>query len=383
MATWSIAFGVGQGTSGPMSDLEVTEATAREVELIESFRGRNGNGAAPLDPVALRLRRTRRSGNASGERLDFTLLVAPLQRANLALLQKILGSPRAQCMPVDETSLASLQVVLNGQWTAGGEDALAQFCLRDTEDPAATTPTLRLVDVLRTVKQLDLELRVEPGDAAFDRSWWRPAGSVGSPFWYGPLELIGRKLDNYASIGWNWERLHAAANRVELEAVDDAAQVWFDVRQLRGSSVEGLVSSVAARRAMEGSLNNAHQFHQWARLLNLPVDGITTWSQQLVGLEAICPLGGAYECASTDGQPALWRSTAWGEGSVAVKDLSEYQPAVLRWFEGVKASLIVDSGGLRVSGHVDVHFEDGTPDANPWKLPFLGTREAAGTSNED
>ncbi len=230
--------------------------------------------------------------------------------------------------------------------------------------------TLRITELLAVLRQLDVRMYVDPGDVAFDRSWWQSAGTPSDPYWYGPFDLIGRKMNDHAAISFDLATLRATDATINREVSDPPSQVWVRIGELQGSSLDGMISSVAAIRAMKGSTKNVQQFHQWTSLLGLPPSKAPEMVQSLVGLDPVCPLGGEYELVMHKTHGAHWQSTAWGEESIAVEDLTGYRPALLRWWRGLDASLTVDAGGLRVAGHLDVEFEMEEPSKLPLRLPF-------------
>ena len=70
----------------------------------------------------------------------------------------------------------------------------------------------------------------------------------------------------------------------------------------------------------------------------------------------VCPLDGEYQLAM-QGDREHWRSTAWGD-QLQLTDVQSYSPALLNWFHGLDARLLVSSEGLEVHADILVEFED-------------------------
>ncbi len=359
----------GAGTFLPIADVTVAKATQDEVRVYREFVRKHAGTWSVLDPLTLSLKRAPIPNKKGRERLDFVALVAPLQPSNASILLGILGRARDQRMAPSANALITLEAVFNRQLTGGPHDALVQVNVLDSVE-VPPVATVRIMDLLGVLKQLDLRIFVQPGDAAFDRAWWQTAGTSSDPYWYGPFDLMGRKMKDHAAIAFDLAVLRAAEPTRQQESSDPAAQVWVRVGELAGSALDPLVASMAAIRAMKGSTKNVQQYHQWTSLLGLTTGQVPEIVASLVGLEPVCPLGGNYELVSHAAHGEHWRSTAWGEESLQVEDLQSYRPALLRWWHGLEAALTVDGGGLRVAGHLDVEFEMDEPVKMPLRLPF-------------
>ena len=317
-----------------------------------------------------RIRREKNADDSQHERLLVDFRITPLQADNTFLLLGLLGNPQRKRIAPEETSLFTLEAIVNGR-LLNHENAHLQLSVLDGEPVPAVHGT-RLADFFELAKSMPLRLLVSPADVVFQRSWWHSAtGSLDSEYWLGPFDLIGRRLGDYAAIAFCRPKLEDLPQTLVEEATEDEAQIWLHIADLQHSALADCVTGIAAVRAMRGSLQNVQRFHQWSSLLGCDLAAAPQLVERLVGLEPVCPLDGEYELQAADTQAAFWDSTAWSEGSLAVAKLPDYEPAILRWWHGLDASAKVNCQGLQILADVTVDFQNEEV-ASTTGLPFFG-----------
>ena len=348
------------GTFIPIADLGVSAATAEESRVYRQFAANHRGAWNALDPVAIGIQRQSHAKDSPQEKLSIDARVAPLQSCNAALLSGLLGQPRPDRLAASEDALMVGEAVISGRLTPNGRDARLQLTVEDGQ-PITGEYRNRLSDLVAIVKQLELRLLVEPSEAALDRVWWHPAGTEEDPYFYGPLDAIGRAMDDHAAIAFDQRLLEDIPATLVKQDREERAQAFFRIRDLRGSAVERVITSLTGERAMRGSMRNIQLFHQWSNLLATNVPEAPALVELLVGMEAVCPLGGEYTLGSTEEDEDLWTTSAFGADSLQSIDLAEYQPALLRWCHGLAADVNVSRDELRLNAEVDVEFHLGEP----------------------
>ncbi len=347
------------GTFLPIADVPVNFLSPKEDQMWSRFANHHVGNWAAIDPVIARIRREKvpnRPNGTKSERLIVDARVAPLQRSNATILMGLLGESRARRFDTPEDAVISAEAIVNRSWTATNADSHVRLSVADGEHIPPIFST-KLLELLRLAKQLPVTTVVQPANAAFDRRWWRrdPANPNDENF-YGPLGLIGRPLDNYGAIVWDDNLLNDLPPTIETKPTKNPGQLWLTVKELGDCSLTEAVKGIAAVRATEGSLRNAQVFHQWTSLLGLPVADGPELTKRLVNMTPVCPLDGEYQLAM-QGDCEHWRSTSWGD-QLSLVDVQSYSPALLKWFHGLDARLLVSGEGLELHADLMVEFEE-------------------------
>lgn len=340
-----------RGTVGffaPITDMETKTATRQEIQIWNHFAERHRGSWSVLDPIVLRLRRQGVPDSPDLERLVIDARAYPLQSSPATLLTNFLGVPRNVRLPVPDDALITLEGIVDNTWVPSDGDGRFQLVIGDEIQVPPMFRT-RLKDFFQLAEKSDLAIRVQPPAAAFDRRWWQEQNSdEQQQYLAGPLGLTGRPLDNYGAIAFRKSILDQMPPTILLEETPFPAQVWLNIRDLRGSSLEAVFTSIAASRALQSSIRNAQIFHQWTAMLGLnPEEGMEL-IQQLVGMVPVCSLKGKYEYNE---ETQSWYSTAWGD-TLSPKQLPDYRPSILDWCHGIDARLFVGREGAEI--HADV-----------------------------
>ncbi len=355
------------GSFLPIPDMEVTSVTEKELAAYQDFVRRHTGKSACLDPLSIRIRR--RKGRTDDE-LEIDMRVYPIHPKSARLAGGVLGNPKFERNVVDEKALVNIQCITDGAWGGVASDARLSLTLFNGEPLPVKNP-MKLLDYLDMAKHAPAYLTVQPGTHVFNQAWWRPATAVGdSQYWYGPFDLIGRRYPSHAAIAWDRQLISDLPEALAMEPTERPGQVWVHVGDLRGSTLELLVKSEAAKRAMRGSVQNVQRFHRWANLLGVdPADG-SELVATLVGMEPVCPLDGSYE-HQQDSCGGTWQSTAWSDQSLIADDLEGYDPALMKWWHGLDMAASLDESGLHMRTVVKVAFDMDDKSSIP-KLPFFG-----------
>lgn len=348
----------GVGTFLPVPDVEITKATVEENRVYQRFVNSHAGRWSTLDPIMLRMRKTPSPNKRGRDQLLIDARVTPLQQNNATILLGLLGKHRLERMRPHKDALFTAEAMISSSWVPTNIDTHAQLTV--LKGPRVE-PVYGggIADLLALAKRVPSRLLVEPANSAFDRRWWRPAvrSEVGE-YWYGPFDLIGRRMADHAAISFDQRNLLNAPEKIDWERLETPAQAWIHCEDLEGSSLEDAVTSLAAVRAMSGSIKNAQIFHQWTELLGLPASDGATLAKSLVGMDPVCPLGGRYELVADGSGHEHWQSSSWARDSISPKDLPDYYPALLRWCHGIDASLDLGKEGLHLKAVVEVDFAE-------------------------
>ena len=345
------------GTFLPIADVPVDSISTIESETWARFANHHVGNWAAIDPVMARIRRKKVPDRPDSERLIVDARVSPLQRRNATVLMGLLGESRARQFTPADDAIISAEAIVNGRWTATNVDSHVRLTVADGDhvEPVFST---RLLELLRLVKQIPMTTVVQPAEAAFDRRWWRrdPSNPDNEKF-YGPLGLIGQQFENYGAMAFDDSLLNDLPPTIETKTTKYPGQLWLNVKELGDCSLTDAVKGIAAVRATEGSLRNAQVFHQWTTLLGLPAAEGPELTKRLVGMTPVCPLDGEY-ALTLQGDCEHWRSTAWGDELSHLSDIQSYSPALLNWFHGLDARLLVNVDGMELHADVMVEFKE-------------------------
>ena len=345
------------GTFLPIADIPVTSMTPRENDIWAQFANHHVGQWAAIDPVAVRIRRKKSKDRPQSELLEIDARIAPLQQSNTTILMGLLGESRARRFEPAPDALISAEAIVNKNWTANRTDAHVRITIAEGPDVEPVFST-RLLELLALLKRLPITTEVQPAESAFDRRWWRrDPTDPHNEYLYGPIGLVGRKLDNYGAYAFDQALLRDLPPNIQTETTKYPGQFWLKVNELNDCSLTNAVKGIAAVRATQGSLRNAQVFHQWTSLLGLPIEEGAELTKTLVGMTPTCPLDGEYEL-SDDAGCRHWRSTAWKEDLTHLSDIGDYSPALLKWFHGLDARVHVSGQSLELHADLLVEFED-------------------------
>lgn len=362
-----------RGTPGffvPAVDIEVTAATTEEAAAYRSFADRFRQECGQLPPIAAAVMRSPR-GDQGDETLQVQLLATPLDRVKLGKAVDIIGEPsnlRIARLPGD---LVNVEVVL---------DSLLPFA----------GPPSGQYQLFVGVRDFSAELELAGGrlglPAPESRSsmkvYWGTWPRAGLLSLFGELpavdgepqadqggRFVARRDDMFVG-SFSPELVREVLPELTTETVEESAQAWFHVEQLKGTALEPLVNKLAYSRVRDTSAANSRLLNALSSQLHVPPERCREVAERLMDGTLVCPLGGDYELTTSPEGFAWWSSTVVAPANrfLLTDPPDDYEMDLLGWFEGATGDARIDDESIRIRAAIDMD-ASALPKPAAWEMP--------------
>jgi hypothetical protein len=339
----------------PVSDVEVTGATATEAAAYRRFADRFRQEVGQMPPIAVGIQRIPLT-DGSGETMSADVVAAPLEGLKLGRLPDILGEPSGERVGPVDGDVARLELVLDEPPLPllGGSNELHHLFVgirdfrtplvveRGRVGPGASRAELVRMYVGAWPKPGMLSMFAGPQTA--DSPAPAPAGADG---WQA-------KKDDFLLMSFKPDLVQEVLPQLEMTPAVRPAQVWVNVTDLTGKQLLTAVNALGYQRTRETSVAACRLMNSLANQLHVPREQCLGLAEQLMDGQFVCALGGEYQLVDVPGGLPTWTSTAIVPQNrfLLTEAPADFMLPALTWFKGLRGDLTLQETEL--SAHVEI-----------------------------
>jgi hypothetical protein len=349
----------------PIADMEVSHVTPRELEMFQRRAAFFQTQWPSLDPVVLALSREN-IGERGQQTLSFEARVQPFGEEKYGWLTNFLGPPMQELVRTDEDSLLTAQASVN----VGFLLEAAPHRLFVTMSNLPPKPLSKAPDqwtALDMVKNAPGYLGAWPKPGFLDLL---PIGLGGQPDAFGfTRSLLGLwrwQGRGFSVLSFDPDLLAQASESLNLVAHNEPSHFHIRVGDLGQSQLRPWLEQVRYWRAREATLGNVRLINQTICQLGIPSAEARTYTENLLDVDLICPLGGEYQLSDEGpGRPELWEHlpAASNQGEPAMEGQSG-ESLPLDVLEGAEIWAFKGDDQFRIWGKLGIGSPVGVQESN-------------------
>ena len=340
-----------RGTFTPVPDIELNGATVSEVAQYNERATYFGQQWRRFDPLMVAVKRTAEP-NEANERLTVDANISPLAEEKYGWILSLLGPPVVQQIGRRDGDIISMQAHVTGGQASNLIPAHLLFLgVQDTPAAFDVNP--------KGIWQMLSILRSTPG---YLGGWPKPGFLDWLPLRAGevPPDGFTRLLldvwrwqgDGFSVLSFHRNVLETTVPHLRIEDADSPAQIRVRIGDLSQSQLQGGINTLYYQRARQTSAANVRLFHSLTQQLRVPPENALVTAEKILDTKLICPLGGTYELAMSQGRQT-WTSTAWEAGAIGAMP-PEYRAPLLQWFRGLNLDVTKSGDQLIVHSEIDM-----------------------------
>jgi hypothetical protein len=339
----------------PLADGSVTTCSPAEHARYVRFARRFREAVGQTPPLAIAAQRFPR-GEAGGETARIEASATPVEGFRWGKAIDLLGEPSDTRIALLPEDVVRVEAVVEALLPVLQVDAAPHHVFAGLQPGAAQT---QFVDGQLDVQGLLQSLQGYVG------AWPRPGvlalleaslpAEEGGPL-DGVRGLWGRRSGDFMALSFKSEVVEGVLPQLAAAPAERPAQVRVDVRPLAGTSLEPLVNALGYQRNKQASQSAARLFNGLHSQLHVPLADCPDLAASLVDGDFVCPLGGAYETAETQGGRRVWNSTAYPveEPRLLAEAPADYRLPLLQWFEGLRAEALLSDVAAEARLEIDL-----------------------------
>jgi hypothetical protein len=340
----------------PVSDVEVTGATATEAAAYRRFSDRFRQEVGQMPPIAVGIQRIPLT-DGSGETMSADVVATPLDGLKLGRLPDILGEPSGERVGPVEGDVARVEFVLDQPpipLLGGGGDELHHVFagVRDFRTPLVVErgrvgPGASRAELVR----MYVGAWPKPGILSMFAGPQTEEGLEPAP---GGAEAWQAKKGDFLLMSFKPDLVQEVLPQLEMTPAVRPAQVWANVTDLTGKQLLTAVNALGYQRTRETSVAASRLMNSLANQLHVPREQCLGLAEQLMGGQFVCALGGEYQLVEVPGGVPTWTSTAIAPQNrfLLTEAPADFMLPVLTWFKGLRGDLTMLDDEL--SAHIEV-----------------------------